>query len=103
SGTVNIGGNGVAGISADGTTIVGRSNDAMGRENAAIWQGGRDWQLLGAFSPDAAPCDQLLSAAYAVNGDWSAILGLGWNGCSRAHGFRWDATSGMTDLGSVVA
>src|SRR5262249_5885260 len=69
SGTVNIGGNGVAGISADGTTIVGRANDPMGRENAAIWQGGTDWQLLGSFTPDAAPCDQFLSAAYAVNGD----------------------------------
>jgi len=103
TGTVPIGGTGVAGISADGTTIVGRANDAMGRENAAIWQGGTDWQLLGSFTPDEAPCDQLLSAAYAVNGDGSAIVGLGWNGCLQGHGFRWDAVTGMTDLGSLVA
>jgi len=101
TGTVNIGANGVAGISADGTTIVGRANDAMGHENAAIWQGGTDWQLLGSFG--SAPCDNLLSEAYAVTGDGSAIVGLGWDGCSHAHGFRWDAMTGMADLGSVVA
>jgi len=103
TGPVPIGGNGVAGISADGTTIVGRANDAMGRENAAIWQGGTNWQVLGSFTPDAAPCDQFLRGAYAVNGDGSAIVGLGWNGCSHAHGLRWDAITGMSDLGSVVA
>src|SRR5262249_46941142 len=103
TGTVPIGGNGVAGISADGTTIVGRANDSMGRENAAIWQGGTDWQVLGSFTPDAASCDAFLSAAYAVNGDGSVIVGLGYDGCSRAHGFRWDVKTGMTDLGSVVA
>ena len=102
TGTVPIGGNGVAGISADGATIVGRANDATGQENAAIWQGGTDWQLLGSFSPDSAPCDQLLSEAYAVSGEGSAIVGLGWDGCSHAHGFCWDAMTGMVDLGSLV-
>ena len=103
SGTVPIGGNGAAGISADGTTIVGRANDAMGFENAAIWQGGTDWQVLGSFTPDALHCDLLLSAAYSVSDDGSVIVGLGWDGCSSAHGFRWDAATGMTDLGSIVA
>jgi uncharacterized membrane protein len=102
AGTVPIGSNGVAGISADGTTIVGRANDATGLENAAIWQGGTDWQVLGSFSPGAAPCGLLLSAAYAVNGDGSAIVGLGWDGCSHAHGFHRDAMTGMVDLGSLV-
>ncbi|HKD41619.1 MAG TPA: hypothetical protein VKB87_15160 [Myxococcaceae bacterium] len=103
TGAVPIGGNGVAGISADGMTIVGRANDAMGVENAAIWQGGTDWQVIGSFTPDALPCGQLLSAAYGVNGDGSVIVGLGWDGCSHAHGFRWDTASGVTDLGSIVA
>ena len=103
TGTVPIGGNGAAGISADGMTIVGRANDAMGVENAAIWQGGTDWQVIGSFTPDARPCDQLLSAAYGVNGDGSVIVGLGEGGCGYAHGFRWDAGTGMTDLGSIVA
>ena len=43
SGTVPIGGLGATGISADGTTIVGNTIDAMGLENAAIFQGGTDW------------------------------------------------------------
>jgi probable HAF family extracellular repeat protein len=103
TGTVPIGGSVVAGISADGMTIVGVANDAMGRQNAAICQGCTDWQLLGSFTPDAAPCDAFLSAAYGVNGDGSVIVGLGWDGCSHAHGFRWDAVAGMTDLGSRVA
>ena len=103
SGTVPIGGNGAAGISADGTTIVGRANDATGLENMAIWQVGTDWQVFGSFTPDSLPCDQLLSSAYSVSGDGSVIVGLGWNGCSHAHGFRWDAATGMTDLGSIVA
>src|SRR5262249_31353215 len=98
-----IGGNGVAGISADGMTIVGRANDAMGVENAAIWQGGTDWQVIGSFTPDALPCGQLLSAAYGVNGGGAVIVGLGWDGCSQANGFRWDTASGVTDLGSIVA
>ena len=100
--TVRIGGNSVGAISADGTTIVGNANDEMGHENAAIWQGGQDWQVLGSFTPDAAPCDKFLSSAYGVSGDGSAIVGLGWNGCGYARGFDWNADTGMTDLGSVA-
>ena len=103
SGTVPIGGLGSTGISADGTTIVGNANDAMGLENAAVWQGGTDWQVIGSFTPDPLPCGQSLSAAYGVNGDGSVIVGLGEGGCGYAHGFRWDAATGMTDLGSIVA
>src|SRR5262249_22624131 len=107
TGTVPIAGNGVvAGISADGTTIVGLANDVTGAQNAAIWQWGTDWVVIGSFTPDSLPCGDiypLLSSAYGVNGDGSVIVGLGWDGCSHAHGFRWDAASGMTDLGSKVA
>src|SRR5260370_14856922 len=102
TGTVRIGGNGVAGVSGDGTTVVGRANDTRGLENAAIWLGGTDWYTIGSFTPEAQPCDQLLSSAYGVNGDGSVIVGLGWDGCAHAHGFRWDAITGMTDLGSLV-
>jgi len=109
TGTVPIGGNGVSGISADGMTIVGRANDVMGVENAAIWQGGTAWQVIGSFTPDAMPCGQSLSSAYGVSGDGSVIVGLGWGlalpvcAPAAAHGFRWDAASGMTDLGSIEA
>jgi len=102
TGTVPIGGNSVGGISADGTTIIGNANDEMGVQNAAIWQGDQDWQLLGSFTPDAAPCDNLLSSAYGVSGDGSEIVGLSRNGCVYAHGFHWDAGTGMTDLGALA-
>ena len=103
TGTVNIGGTGVGAISADGETIVGRAFDADGREDAAIWQGGTDWEPLGSFTPESKPCDTFLSSAYSVNSDASAIVGLGWDGCRHAHGFRWDEETGMTDLGSLVS
>jgi probable HAF family extracellular repeat protein len=102
TGTVPIGGSSVGAISADGTTIVGIARDATGVQNAAIWQGDRDWQLLGSFTPDAANCGIFLSSAYGVNGDGSVIVGLGWNGCGYAHGFRLDAETGMTDLGALA-
>src|SRR5262249_5952233 len=50
---VPIGGNGVAGISADGSTIVGRANDEMGNENAAYFQWDGSWNLLGSFTPES--------------------------------------------------
>ena len=34
--------------------------------------------------------------------DASVIVGLGWNGCSYAHGFRWQEATGMADLGTSV-
>src|SRR5262249_24423627 len=58
---------------------------------------------LGAFTPEAVPCDQLLSSAFGVNGDGAVVVGLGWNGCTLAHGFRWTAETGMADLGSIVS
>src|SRR5262249_43404435 len=79
TGTVAIGGNSVGGVSADGATIVGRAFDGLQHENAAIWMGGVDWYLLGSFTPEAIPCDQLLSSAFGVNGDGSVVVGLGWN------------------------
>jgi probable HAF family extracellular repeat protein len=102
TGTVRIGGTSVAGISFDGSTIVGTAPDELGRDNAAIWQGGTDWSVLGSFTPDAAPCDRLLSSSWGVSGDGTVVVGLGWNGCAYAHGFRWDADLGLSDLGSLV-
>jgi len=100
---VRIGGNGAAGISADGSTIVGRANDEMGKENAAYWLWDGSWTTLGSFAPDSAPCDQFLSSGWGVNGDGSVIVGLGYDGCGHAHGLRWDAEYGMADLGSIVS
>jgi probable HAF family extracellular repeat protein len=101
-GVVLIGGNQANAVSKDGRTIVGRANDARGLENAAIWQGATDWRVLGSFRPDAQPCDALLSASFGASADGRVVVGLGWDGCRIAHAFRWEESTGMADLGSIV-
>ena len=101
-GVAPIGGTQGVAISRDGRTIAGRAIDAQGRENAAIWLGGKDWRILGSFSADAESCDRLLSGTFGMNDDGNVIVGLGWDGCRLAHGFRWEESTGMVDLGSSV-
>jgi probable HAF family extracellular repeat protein len=103
SGTTDLGGRTGESISLDGKTIVGRALDSRGLENAAIWQSGRNWRVLGSFRPDALPCDQLLSGTFGASDDGSIIVGLGWDGCRTAHAFRWEESTGMVDLGSTTA
>ena len=97
-----IGGTGVSAVSRDGKTIVGRAFDAGGFENAAIWTGGTSWRLLGSFTPNARPCDLLLSSSFGASDDGRVVVGLGWDGCSFARAFRWEESTGMVDLGSTV-
>jgi probable HAF family extracellular repeat protein len=103
AGTVAIGGTQTNAISLDGKTILGRALDSHGYENAAIWQGGREWRVLGSFTPSAQPCDRLLSGTFGANDDGTVVVGLGWNGCSFARAFRWEESTGMVDLGSTVS
>ena len=98
-----IGGRAAVAVSRDGQVVVGNALDGRGLENAAIWQAGSDWRVLGSFAPDAQPCDALLSSAFGASDDGRVIVGVGWNGCRHAHGFRWDASTGMVDLGSLNA
>jgi probable HAF family extracellular repeat protein len=102
AGVASLGGTQGVAISRDGKTIVGRALDAAGLENAAIWQGGREWRLLGSFTPDARPCDRLLSGSFGASDDGRVVVGLGWDGCSFARAFRWEETTGMVDLGSTT-
>lgn len=101
TGVVNIGGLGATRVSRDGSTIVGVSADARGAQ-AAIWQRGTEWRLLGSFN-GATSCGLSLSSASGVSRDGKTVVGLAWNGCTFAHAFRWEESSGMTDLGSSVA
>ena len=59
------------------------------------------WRLLGPIRPNAAPCDTSLTGAYGATDDGSVVVGLGWDGCNYARGFRWSAANGMVDLGSA--
>jgi probable HAF family extracellular repeat protein len=101
SGETDIGGTQGVAVSRDGKTIVGRALEG-GFENAAIWTGGRQWRTLGSFTPDAQPCDLLLSGSFGASDDGTVVVGLGWDGCSYAHAFRWQESTGMVDLGSTT-
>ena len=102
-GAVPMGGRAVAAVSADGRTFVGDALDSRRIENAAIWQGGQEWRVLGSFTPNAQPCDALLSSAYGASDDGKVIVGLAWDGCKVARAFRWEQSTGMKDLGSTVS
>jgi probable HAF family extracellular repeat protein len=101
TGVIFIGGLGASSVSRDGSTIVGSALDARGIQ-AAIWQRAAEWRLLGSFTPSAASCDASLSNASDVSRDGKVVVGLGWDGCSIAHAFRWEEPGGMVDLGSTV-
>ena len=101
-GDVFIGGLAANVISNDGRVIAGEALDANRVEQAAIWQRGTEWRLLGSVVPNAVPCDNLLSSVFGGNRDATVLVGLAWNGCSFARAFRWEESTGMVDLGSTT-
>lgn len=97
-----IGGISGVAVSRDGKTFVGRAFDERGLENAAIRTADSEWRRLGGLTPNAQPCDRLLTGSFGANDDGSVVVGLGWNGCTYAHAFRWEESTGMVDLGSLT-
>jgi hypothetical protein len=83
-----LGGRAGTAISRDGKTIVGSALDGRGLENAAIWTGGKEWRVLGSFTPGARPCDTLLSGAFGASDDGKVVVGLGW-------GWTWTPAQGV--------
>jgi probable HAF family extracellular repeat protein len=102
TGVIFNGGLASADVSRDGHTIVGSARDTSGIEQAGIWVRGTEWRLLGSF-PNAAPCDTSLSGASGVSRDGQVVVGIAKNTCAVSHAFRWQASTGMVDLGSSVA
>jgi probable HAF family extracellular repeat protein len=100
SAITDIGGLESKGVSRDGKTIVGDALDQNRLVNAAIWTGGRTWRTLGSVGSQR-PCDLLVSSAYGTSGDGRVVVGLAWDGCGYARAFRWEESTGMTDLGSL--
>jgi probable HAF family extracellular repeat protein len=88
---------GQASVSRDGSTIVADVRIA-GQGQAAIWQGGTEWQSLGGY-PGSGGCPDL-SGAYAVADGGAVVVGLGWDDCD-ATAFRWEESTGMLSLGSL--
>jgi probable HAF family extracellular repeat protein len=103
TGVISTGGKYATKVSRDGRTIVGTAADSRGISQAAIWLRAAEWKLLGSFSANAAACDALLSSALDTSSDGRVVVGYAWNGCTLAHAFRWEESTGMVDLGSSVA
>ncbi len=90
----------VAGMSGDGTTIVGNMKDSAGKQVAGRWTSVSGWIELGSLplaNPGGCPS---LSSGYNTNGDGSVVVGLSWEGCS-GRAFRWTSATGMVDLGHL--
>jgi probable HAF family extracellular repeat protein len=102
TGVIFVGGISASAVSRDGKTIVGWAKDPNGIQQAAIWVRAAEWKLLGSFSPTATPCSSSLGLASGTSGDGQVVVGYAYNGCTFAHAFRWQASTGMVDLGSTV-
>jgi probable HAF family extracellular repeat protein len=99
-----IGGQGAYAASRDGRVIAGTGIDARRVEQAAIWQRGTEWRLLGSIRPNPVPCGEQLSSTFDTSDAGNVIVGLAWwDGCTVGHAFRWEESTGMVDLGSTVA
>ena len=102
-GVIFVGGQDALAVNLSGDTIAGTAPDARNVTQAAIWQRAAEWRLLGSVVPNALPCDSLLSSTYDTSYDGKVIVGLAWNGCNFARGFRWEESTGMVDLGTLSA
>ena len=103
TGVIHTGGTEASGVSRDGRTIVGTHFDLATRTlQAAIWLRATEWRLLGSF-PNSVPCQNQWSLANGTNGNGRVVVGLARNGCQYEHAFRWEESTGMVDLGSLVA
>jgi uncharacterized membrane protein len=90
------------GLSADGTTIVGESSlfgSGPATQRAVVWRNGLPPQDLGTLPGDFA------GRAVAANANGSVVIGLSeyYAGSGQLRGFRWNASSGMTELFGVGA
>jgi len=85
---LNLGAEVANGVSADGSTVVGR-----GSSTAFRWTAGSGTVSLGDL-----PGGTSSSIAFGVSGDGSVVVGWG-NGTGGTEAFRWTAGGGMVGLG----
>jgi hypothetical protein len=57
-----------------------------------------EWRVLGSFA-NAVPCDLDLSSGLGSSRDGSVIVGIAKNGCSTAHAFRREESTGVEPAG----
>lgn len=79
---------GTAPNSVAGTTEISRYDIGSGQ-----------WVNLGGIGGQSGTS---VSSGWGLSGDGKVSVGLGWINAGGAHGVRWDAASGLQDLGSTV-
>jgi len=98
----NAGGAGSADISNSGTrigyTVI---NPATGKTEAAFYD------IATGTSTSAGnfgfSCDASATSCWGMSGDGTTIVGLGWHNLCAARGFKYSATGGLVDLGTLVS
>jgi len=81
------------GVNADGTVVVGPSNDASGLSQAFRWAAASGMVGLG-FLPGGNVSD-----AHGVNADGTVVVGSSIDASGHSQAFRWTAKRGMVGLG----
>jgi probable HAF family extracellular repeat protein len=81
-----------AGVSQDGSVVVGLATDSNGRHQAFRWSASTGMTQL------SLPQGATYAEAAAVNGDGSVVVGDMLSG-GHYRAFRWTAETGMQDLG----
>jgi len=84
------------GVSADGSVVVGYSQNASGQSRAFRWTAGGGMQDLGTLGG-------AWSYAYGVSADGSVVVGWADNASGWPRAFRWTVESGMQDLNQLYA
>ena len=96
-GFVPIGGEVAVDLSDDASVVAGNLKDSAGVDSPALWDAVNGWHTLGGL-PGQTPPGGSYGTTYAVSGDGSIVVGLGWHSDWKARGFRWDAVNGMVEL-----
>ncbi len=81
-------------VSADGSVVVGWSEDASGKNRAFRWTAATGMVALGTLPGGGE------SMAFGVSADGSVIVGCAIDSNGEQRAFRWTAATGMQDLGS---
>lgn len=90
-------------VSNDGTKIASSTTNASTgfNEISTYNVASSTWTNQGGLVPTG--WDGSVSSTWGMTPDGSTVVGLGWLTAANAHAVKWDASSGVTDLGSIVA